>query len=131
MRRNIASAGRPLTNAPDSATIGLVNELTTKTSIVDTKVELPLCMECSVTPVSRKSAKFCSNACRQTAYRKSPAHTKALKRLANARTLRRATWEHRRHRDKAMGVFRGYGGPEVSGVPRLGMLDLRNFKEAK
>ena len=93
------------------------------------KGELPLCAECGVTPIRRKGAKFCSNACRQAAYRKSPAHARALKRLADARTLRRKTWEQRRQRDKALGVFRGYGGPEVSGVPTLGMLDLRNFKE--
>jgi hypothetical protein len=92
-------------------------------------VELPLCAECGVTPVSRKGAKFCRGACRQAAYRKSPAHARSLKRLADARTLRRRTWEQRKARDKALGTFRGYGGPEATGVPRLGMLDLKNFKK--
>jgi hypothetical protein len=71
--------------------------------------------------------KFCSNACRQAAYRISTAHTDNLKRLRDARRARRADYYQRRNRYKALSPLRGYSGPTVSGVPRLGALKLKNY----
>jgi CDGSH-type Zn-finger protein len=71
--------------------------------------------------------KFCSNACRQAAYRTSEAHIASLKRLRDARTARRADHYQRRNRDRALNSVRGYSGPVADGVPRLGDLNLKNY----
>jgi hypothetical protein len=71
--------------------------------------------------------KFCSSACRQAAYRTSAAHVDNLKRLREARKARRDDYYRRRNRDKALTSVRGYSGPAVSGVPRLGGLKLENY----
>lgn len=71
--------------------------------------------------------KFCSSACRQAAYRNSPAHTDNLKRLRDARRARRADHYQRRNRSRALAPVRGYSGPVPDGVPRLGDLNLKNY----
>lgn len=71
--------------------------------------------------------KFCSNACRQAAYRKSTAHTDNLKRLCDGRKARRIDYYQRRNRSRALSPVRGYSGPVADGVPRLGDLKLENY----
>jgi hypothetical protein len=86
-------------------------------------VELPRCAECGVTRVSRKGV--CRGACRQAAYRKSPAHLNNLARHSAARLNRRVIWRKRKLRDKAASNFRHISGPNAVGVPRLGNLDIK------
>jgi hypothetical protein len=71
--------------------------------------------------------KFCCSACRQAAYRTSPAHVDNLKRLRNARAARKADHYRRKHQYQAISTVRGYGGPIPSGVPRIGDLNLNNY----
>ncbi len=107
-----------------------------KNKIVATAITLDVCQhaENSVTlcfcgKPARK--KFCSNACRQAAYRTSAAHIASLKRLRDARTARRADHYQRRNRDRALNSVRGYSGPVADGVPRLGDLNLKHYIGAK
>jgi hypothetical protein len=102
----------------------------------DTATKLEVChhAESSVTLCScGKPArqKFCCGACRQEAYRTSPAFLANKKRWENARIARRAEWESRRHRDKHLTFDGLHGGNRVAGVPRLGDLKLKNYLEAK
>ena len=75
--------------------------------------------------------KYCSDTCRQKAYRTSAAFLANKKRWINARMARRAEWESRRHRDKHLTFDGLHGGNLVAGVPRLGDLNLENYLEAK
>jgi hypothetical protein len=74
----------------------------------------------------RQQRLFCSDACRQAAYRKSPAHRACLDGFKNQRLNRRNTQVSRKNRDKAFSLDR-YSGPVVDGVPSVGMLDLKKF----
>ena len=87
---------------------------------------------CGVT-LTNPRAKFCSSACRQAAYRSSPAHAARLVTLRSARKLRRARYFEFKRRASGLHQYRGYGGPVPAGMPaRVGGLDLRPFvKEAK
>ena len=81
------------------------------------------CEHCKVHPAKRK---FCSNACRQAAYRLSPAYegSKAKHRLHSFN--RRQRWIAAKTRDKHI-VFDGrYGGHEATTVPAL-----RDFERKK
>ena len=83
-----------------------------------------LCEECGTVPARLR---FCSNKCRQAAYRKSPAHKAQLKKLVDARKRRRENHYAHTNRARALGSFRGYSGPTTPGVPRLGDLKLSNY----
>src|ERR1700689_3803723 len=82
------------------------------------------CEECGkpfapTTPRQR----FCGNACRQSAHRKSPAHRDFLDRQKARRISRRNGWFARRNRDTSISrISAVYSGPSVEGVPRLGSL---------
>jgi hypothetical protein len=90
------------------------------------------CPECQISfwvivfKTGRQQRIFCSDACRQTAYRKSPAHRACLNGLKNQRLNRRNTQVSRKNRDKAFSLDR-YSGPTVDGVPSVGMLNLKQF----
>jgi hypothetical protein len=82
---------------------------------------------CGVT-VTNPRAKYCTNACRQAAYRTSPAHAARLATFRSARKLRRETHFKFKHRASSLHPYRGYGGPVPAGMPaRFGGLDLRPF----
>lgn len=72
------------------------------------------------------------NACRQRRFRQSEQGRAAAQRrnalLKEARANRKIAFYKRKTRDKALGTFRGYGGPAVPGVPqRVTMLRLKNY----
>jgi hypothetical protein len=71
--------------------------------------------------------KFCCSACRQAAYRTSPAHVDILKRLRDARVARKADHYRRKHQYQAISTVRGFGGPIPSGVPKISDLNLNNY----
>jgi len=108
----------------------------------DTVASLDVCQhaENSVTlcPCGKPALrKFCSNACRQAAYRKSTAHMENLKRLRDARRARKNDYIALKNASyKRLNAHRGftqqtgiYGGPAASGVPsvRIGDLDLNDY----
>jgi hypothetical protein len=110
----------------------LVITRTKVTASDPTKMRVEVCQQAehSVThcPCGKPARrKFCSNACRQAAYRNSAAHTDNLKRLRDARRARRADYYQRRNRSRALAPVRGYSGPIADGVPRLGALKLENY----
>ena len=84
------------------------------------------CEECgraftAATPRQR----FCGDACRQSAHRKSPAHRSYLDRQKARRIARRNGWFARRNRDRSISrISSVYSGPSVDTVPRLGNLPL-------
>jgi len=90
------------------------------------------CEECgkaftSATPRQR----FCGNACRQSAHRKSPAHRDYLDRQKARRIARRNGWFARRNRDRSISrISAVYSGPSVDGVPRLGSLRLPEIPDS-
>jgi hypothetical protein len=90
------------------------------------------CEECGkpfvpATPRQR----FCGNACRQTAHRKSPAHRDYLDRQKLRRISRRNGWFARRNRDRSISPISAvYSGPSVDSVPRLGSLPLPEMPES-
>jgi CDGSH-type Zn-finger protein len=98
----------------------------------DTVASLDVCQhaENSVTlcPCGNPAKKkYCSDACRQKAYRTSAAFLANKKRWENARTARRVDHYQRRNRSRALSPVRGYSGPVADGVPRLGDLNLKNY----
>jgi len=95
------------------------------------KVNCPECQtsfETVLFSTGRHQRSFCSDACRQAAYRKSPAHRKCLDGFKNQRQNRRNTQTRRKNRDKAF-YLDCYSGPVVDGVPSVGMLDLKQFSK--
>lgn len=96
---------------------------------LDAKDSVTLCANCGAPFVpQRRTARFCSEACRQAAHRKSSAHAAYLHKLRAARATRKKLFYQRKTRDKALGSFRCYGGPAVPGVPpRVSMLKLQNY----
>jgi len=81
--------------------------------------------------------KYCSDACRQKAYRTGAAHVANLKRLRDARRARKNDYIALKNASyKRLNAHRGftqqtgiYGGPVASGVPsvRIGDLDLNDY----
>jgi len=78
----------------------------------------------------RQQRSFCSNACRQVAYRKSPAHRAVLDGLRNQRLNRRNSYFQRKNAFKSIGLD-VYSGPEATGVPSIEMLELRKFSRER
>lgn len=87
------------------------------------------CSECQTQFTPQGRQKFCTNVCRQRAYRKSPAHRAQLDGVRNQRRNRRAAWHVRKNRHKYLSFDGRYSGPLANGVPSLGMLDLKNFSK--
>ena len=85
------------------------------------------CEECSepfapATPRQR----FCGNACRQSAHRKSPAHLVYLDQQKQRRLARRNRRFAEMNRDKSLSTLSVYGGPSVNVLPlRLMSLHVR------
>lgn len=76
-----------------------------------------LCAHCGINPATKK---FCSSACRQAAYRLSPAHRKNLDKQKSVRLQRRNRWVAAKTRDKAFGFDGRHGGHVNPNVPSLG-----------
>lgn len=90
------------------------------------------CEDCgkAFTPATTRQ-RFCGNACRQAAHRKSPAHRDYLDRQKLRRIARRNGWFARRNRDKSISPISAvYSGPSVDSVPRLGSLPLPEMPES-
>lgn len=80
---------------------------------------LRMCDECLLNPAKPKG-RFCGNACRQAAYRKSPAHRANLDKQIVRRAVRRKDWEDLCNRHKHL-TFDGLrGGPSRDWVGKLG-----------
>jgi hypothetical protein len=73
--------------------------------------------------------RFCSPACRQSAYRDSPAHDACLAGLRHQRRNRRMAWMRRKHAFKYLTNGGRYSGPDAVGVPRIGELNLKHFSK--
>jgi len=116
-RRHMPNAANPTSATPRAAVC------------LPAKDGVTLCANCGApfTP-QRRTARYCGDACRQAAHRKSPAHAAYLRKKRHARANRKTAFYQRKTRDKALGIFRGYGGPTVPGVPqRVTMLELKNY----
>jgi hypothetical protein len=85
------------------------------------------CEECGkpfapATPRQR----FCGNACRQSAYRKSPTHVVYLQQQKQRRLARRNRRFAEMNRDKSLSTLSVYSGPVVNVLPlRLMSLNIR------
>jgi hypothetical protein len=88
------------------------------------------CEECGkpfvpATPRQR----FCGNACRQAAHRKSPAHLVYLDQQKQRRLARRNRRFAEMNRDKSLSTLSIYSGPSVDVLPlRLTWLHIRRCK---
>lgn len=88
------------------------------------------CEECgkSFVPATPRQ-RFCGNACRQTAHRKSPAHRVYLDQQKQRRLARRNRRFAKMNRDKSLGALSVYSGPGVNVLPlRLMWLHIRRCK---
>jgi hypothetical protein len=85
-----------------------------------------VCKECKSSFVATRVAIHCSSACKQAAYRKSPAYKESLANKKARRLRRRNAYFKRKNRFKSFGLD-CYSGPIATDVPRLGMLDLKNY----
>ena len=77
----------------------------------------------------RQQRSFCSDACRQIAYRKSPAHRACLDGLKNQRLNRRNAQTRRKNAFKYFSFDGLHSGPDATGVPSIGMLNLKQFSK--
>jgi hypothetical protein len=88
------------------------------------------CEECgkpfaAATPRQR----FCGNACRQSAHRKSPAHSIYLAQQKQRRLIRRNRRFAEMNRDKSISTLSVYNGPSANVLPlRLMLLHIRRCK---
>ena len=84
------------------------------------------CVECgkAFTPAT-PGQRFCGNACRQTAHRKSPAHRNYLNKQKQRRLHRRNNRTRLLYRDKSInGGLGSLSGPTPSSILPLGAYDL-------
>jgi hypothetical protein len=73
--------------------------------------------------------RFCGNACRQAAHRKSPAHLVYLDQQKQRRLARRNRRFAEMNRDKSLSTLSVYSGPSVNVLPlRLMWLHIRRCK---
>jgi hypothetical protein len=89
-----------------------------------------LCEECGK-PFARATPRqrFCGNACRQSAHRKSPAHLVYLDEQKQRRLARRNRRFAEMNRDKSLSTLSVYSGPSVNVLPlRLMWLHIRRCK---
>jgi hypothetical protein len=85
------------------------------------------CEECGMgfTPVTTRQ-RYCGNACRQAAHRKSPAHRHYLDSQKQRRLARRNRRFAEMNRDKSLSALSVYSGPSVNVLPlRLMSLHIR------
>lgn len=76
--------------------------------------------------------RFCGDACRQAAHRKSPAHRNYLDKQKQRRLLRRNNRTRLLYRDKAINNRLGsLSGPTPSSIMPLGAYDLPKIQEEK
>ncbi len=121
----------PTDNRMQTETAFAVSSHVISSVTATSKVNCPECQtsfETVIFRTGRQQRSFCSDACRQTAYRKSPAHRACLDGLKNQRMNRRNAQTRRKNRDKAF-YLDCYSGPTVDGVPSVGMLNLKQFSK--
>jgi hypothetical protein len=88
------------------------------------------CAECGATFKSEgKHHLYCSGACRQRAYRQSPAHRAVLDGKKQQRRNRRLYQHREKFRACSIGFDARFGGPVNESVPSVGMLDLKRFSK--
>jgi len=88
------------------------------------------CEECgkTFTPATPRQ-RFCGNACRQSAHRKSPAHLVYLDEQKRRRSARRDRRFAEMNRDKSFSTLSVYSGPAVNVLPlRLMWIHIRRCK---
>jgi hypothetical protein len=78
--------------------------------------DVTFCENCGINPVRRR---FCSDACRQAAYRKRPAHLACLARKCAARLVRKAVRTEALLRDRYIGFDGREQGNARTDVPKL------------
>jgi hypothetical protein len=82
------------------------------------------CEECGKAFAPKKPRqRFCVNACRQSAHRRSPAHIAYLDTQKQRRLARRNRRFAEMNRDKSLSALSVYGGPPVNVLP-LGLMSL-------
>jgi hypothetical protein len=90
------------------------------------------CAECnSIFEPENKIQRFCSGACRQRAYRRSPAHRAQLNGKKQQRRNRRLYQHQEKYRACSIGFDSRFGGPINESVPSVGNLDLKRFSKIK
>jgi hypothetical protein len=95
----------------------------------DTKDSVTNCEYCKT---KRAKRKFCSNACRQAAYRNSDAYKRNLLKQGVRRLKRRNDWYAEKTRDKHLTFDGIFSGHEIESAGRLGdrtMPELQNWEE--
>ena len=95
----------------------------------NSSVTIP-CEECGkpFAPATSRQ-RFCGNACRQSAHRKSPAHLVYLDQQKQRRFARRNRRFAEMNRDKSLSTLSVYSGPSVNVLPlRLMSLHVRRCK---
>jgi hypothetical protein len=92
-------------------------ENTTPVVCLNTKEAVTICVHCKSNPAKRL---YCSNACRQAAYRLSPAYAEAKTRAKDRRLSRRNRWVAAKTRDKYLTFDGRRGGHNNHTVPPLG-----------
>lgn len=82
------------------------------------------CEECgkAFSPATPRQ-RFCGNACRQAAHRKSPAHRHHLDQQKQRRLARRNQRFTQMNRDRSLSALALYSGPSVNVLP-LGLMSL-------
>jgi hypothetical protein len=105
------------------ATDLLASETLGVSSDSNSGVTIP-CEDCGkpFAPATRRQ-RFCGNACRQSAHRKSPAHVVYLHQQKQRRLARRNRRCAEMNRDKSHSTLSVYGGPSVNVLP-LGLMSL-------
>ena len=86
----------------------------------EVRVTIVTCLYCFKDTTRRK---YCSDKCRQAAYRLSPAYRANLDRLIAFRLARRNRWVAAKARDKALGFDGRLSGHERDSVPPIGQFE--------
>jgi hypothetical protein len=111
-------------------------DLTAQTLDVSSQPELGVttkeCAECG-SPFESKGEHhlYCCGACRQRAYRRSPAHRAVLDGKKQQRRNRRLYQHQEKYRACSIGFDSRFGGPINESVPSVGDLDLKRFSKIK
>lgn len=87
------------------------------------------CLHCEKEFAPKPNQKFCSNACRQKAYRLSPAHRKSLQGQKHQRMNRRNDWTKRRRAYMSLAFDGRHSGSIIGTVPALGSINPKQFSK--
>jgi hypothetical protein len=103
-----------MTSAPTQLAPSLDVSLNVENSVT-------ICEQCGQFPAKRR---FCSNKCRQSAYRVSPTHGRNLLKQSIRRAIRRTEWTELKNRDKHLSFDGLFSGPSVNWAGPLGKRTL-------